>query len=93
MINETIEHISFDEAFEVTSDPYFFIPLIILMVLPFIVYLIWGAISSARTPHGDKIPNSNAIFTTNFWIIFVIFLALLAIATILIINPVWLKFF
>jgi len=43
ILNNTLGNISnlnFDKAFEVTSDPYFYIPIISLFVLTFLIYFI-----------------------------------------------------
>jgi len=83
---------SFESAIQVTQDPFYIIPVILLLALPILIYLIWGAVSSARTPQGHVIQGTNTIQTANFWIGFMIFIFFLSLASLLMIFPIWLKY-
>ena len=90
--NETIEtaRVTLEQAIEVTQDPWFFVPFIILSFLMVLFYIIWGALTSARGPDNRKIPDT--IQTWNFWMIFGFLVIFICSFLLLIIFPFWLKF-
>lgn len=83
--NETVR-LGFEKATEVTTDPWFFTPLIIYSALVIVIYLIWGGL--AENPQGKKIATTN-----NFLVFLLLLVFFLAIGILLTIFPVYLKFF
>lgn len=78
--------LSFEKASEITTEPTFFVPLIIYSALVIMIYLIWAGI--AKNPNGTSLIRSEKV------IIFLLMLVLfLAIGVLLTIFPVYLKFF
>jgi len=93
--NETIQEvakITFEQATEVTQDPWFFVPIIILFAIFLIILVLWASIAKARTSDGRKVEGTNVIQTANFLIAFFIYFFSIGIILMLIIFPVWLQF-
>lgn len=84
--------ITYEQTIAVTQDPKFIVALAIVYILPLFIYFLWGSLSNARTSDGRKL-SSKVIENANFWIGLMIFGFFQLALYILIIFPIWLKFF
>lgn len=82
--------LTFEKAFEVTSSVPMIVAYAIVWFSPILIYIIWGAVTHAKTSDGRKLP-SMVIENTNFWIGLLIFgLFQFALFLIVLVFPVWL---
>ena len=99
-INETIDQIArtgilegidFESWIAITNSIPFLIGVVAAILIPFLLYLIIGAFTHARTSSGKKL-DTVMIQNPNFWIAPIIwFLLQSALIVILLLYPFWLK--
>jgi len=95
-INQTIEtgilgEITFDKWIEISTSLPFIIGVVAIVLVPFLLYIIIGVLTKARTSEGMKL-ESSMIQNPNFWIAPIIWtLFQSAIITIWLLYPFWLK--
>lgn len=93
-LNQTIEGlngITFDSWTAITTSVPFIITIIAIVFIPFILYILIGSMTHARTTSGKKL-DSVMIQNPNFWIPVIIWTIFQSALHVLIIYPFWLKF-
>jgi len=97
-INQTItdtgllEGITFESWIEISTSLPFIIGVVAVILIPFLLYLIIGALTKTRTPSGKKL-DTVMIQNPNFWIpVIIYFLLQSALIVILLLYPFWIKF-
>jgi len=95
-LNQTIETgilggVTFDKWTEISTSLPFIIGVVAIVILPFLIYIIIGALTHARTSSGKKL-DTVMIQNPNFWIAPIIWtLFQSALIAIWLLYPFWIK--